>query len=378
MKEIVCPECGTTITDGAASCPNCGCSHLGTITKTEKQNTGLWTFMILMMLTSIYVVIFAWFDVRILFYISFIIAIILCAVLCIVSKWKTRLYVLAFFIGGCAVMAPFLIYYFKYHSVNSVKYLQNKEIVYFDKFIVRFDGDYIILQYENRQKRYLIDEVEDNGDIAVYGQVSVNDMMDLFGQDFEQYFRMKHLPKYDDNRRWFIISSYPRFNYRFGMYYQWGVGISIKNEYQETGIMQKRDKATRSPNQYEDTKDKGWKYILENYENSEKFKLKSCDNADQALLIGEDSPYKNFEGISAKIYDLSNGKKDYTICVFFKNGEPRYVCEKRELSEPNFGIRLLNAWDDRSEQEKELERIRLKQGQQLFEQNRIRMQLNGF
>lgn len=120
--------------------------------------------------------------------------------------------------------------------------------------------------------------------------------------------------------------------------------------------------------------EKGWEYILENYEDSKKFKFVLCNRLSPETMGGKDSPFNGFEGISANYYRLILDETQYGVYVFFKNGEPRYVCKDSEISDRYFGVRLLNAWDDRSEKEKELERMRFKQGQQLFERNRI----NGF
>lgn len=128
--------------------------------------------------------------------------------------------------------------------------------------------------------------------------------------------------------------------------------------------------------------EKGWEYILEKYENSEKFKVVWCEHISHEDITSKhedrDSPFKRFEGISANYYRLILNEKEYGVYVFFKNGEPRYVCEESETSERYFGVLLLDAWDDRSEREKELERMRFKQGQQWFNQMQIYRRLNGW
>ena len=70
----------------------------------------------------------------------------------------------------------------------------------------------------------------------------------------------------------------------------------------------------------------------------------------------DDSPFKQLDGLSMGFYDLSIGGPQ--VWVFFKNGEPRYMCRHGELSDSDIILHLIALWDDRSQSEKDLDRIK--------------------
>lgn len=115
----------------------------------------------------------------------------------------------------------------------------------------------------------------------------------------------------------------------------------------------------KSQLKYYDNGEAGWEYISKNYEDYKEIRLNRTIVISNAELTN-DTYYKDYEGISINKYYVSKNKNEYVLYVFFKYGEPRYVCEKRELSEKYFGMILFAAWDDRSEFEIERENADMK------------------
>ena len=107
---------------------------------------------------------------------------------------------------------------------------------------------------------------------------------------------------------------------------------------------------------------KGWKYIQENLNNAD-INCNRFQYLNEEVFAEEDSPFKQFEGLSCGFYDyrgesLGNGQ----IWVFFKHGEPRFMTIRKnwksELSDSEIILLLIDAWEDKSQSDRDLDRIK--------------------
>lgn len=221
MALIVCKHCGKQMSDRADVCPHCG--EISEAKEIELQHKKKRRKILLILLTIIGAILSIGFlesaieilvegyhhmENVVLVAILFVIVIRCCIILsksynktikrCAVAFCACYLVIISI------VTIPYCIYYYKYKTKHIVETLQNKKLV-FDKLTVLVEGNDIILQYDNRKKCYKIDGVK-HGKIRINdNKVSVDDMLELFGDDFDDYFKVKvnlaHYSDYSDSYR---------------------------------------------------------------------------------------------------------------------------------------------------------------------------------
>ena len=107
---------------------------------------------------------------------------------------------------------------------------------------------------------------------------------------------------------------------------------------------------------------KGLDYIRTNLKN-EDISISRYQYLNEEVCAEEDSPFKQFEGLSVGFYDysgesLGNGQ----IWVFFKHGEPRFMTIRKnwksELSDSELILLLIDAWENKSQSDRDLDRIK--------------------
>lgn len=106
----------------------------------------------------------------------------------------------------------------------------------------------------------------------------------------------------------------------------------------------------------------GWNYIRENMAytdlsltryDMEQLALKRFQYLDESTCSKKDSPLKSLKGASWGFYDIAGPSFGMEmIWVFFKNGQPRFMCTKDQYSDRDLLLHLIGAWDDRSPEQK--------------------------
>lgn len=194
MALITCKHCGKQLSDFADACPHCGGltdAKQQTVkqTRRKKMKNAIGIFLSLLGVLGILLTVIVPKDERniIWLYIAILIIMILGAVLWKMFKGRAVKICAAVILCYCLVIgiyySPYLMFYFRYNTANSIERFHNKEISY-SGLSIWFEDDFVIMNYKGRQQRYRVN--------AVYGgciDVSVpsRDMIELFGSSRYEY-----------------------------------------------------------------------------------------------------------------------------------------------------------------------------------------------
>lgn len=101
----------------------------------------------------------------------------------------------------------------------------------------------------------------------------------------------------------------------------------------------------------------GWKYLESNLNDNEEYWVIQYQELDERDCKDPRNPLSKFglDGLSIGLYTITDIDDDSEVLmVYFKNGKPRMVSDKQTfLDFPKLAILLIDAWDERSDYEKE-------------------------